>query len=345
VQLLVTSAKTLEEALAVLEEGAATFAPHWQNIRAVDLNFGCPSPDVIKRGAGPAMIKRRSKLTEIFSSLAKWKATTSLDIGAVGAKIRLGLNAREQQHKVYLNVADIAVDCGLDYLTVHARHGLQRSRDPVAWEAIGEISQRVRSLGSEMAVLGNGDVKSAADVRHLCDETGCAGVMLGRAAIHNPWVFRALTAAPEAAAAPEAVEDAAPWDAGGGGSGGGNAALAWPSAAELDRAEQAYGVWGESFQASQRRFQTFHAGNFNRIREGVLSGAEPARARAPSGQGTTANGHAVHKKRTWLKRGRPRGGGGGGGGGRGRGGGGGRGRGGGGASSSSSPGGVGSGGE
>lgn len=101
VQLLVSSKNSMSSALERLEQLAFSSHPHFRNIRVVDLNFGCPSKEIIATGCGPAMLKRRSKISEIFQSIAQWKAHTKLNISAVGAKIRLGLNAYEQQQKVF----------------------------------------------------------------------------------------------------------------------------------------------------------------------------------------------------------------------------------------------------
>ena len=109
----------LRAALEALEAGAAGARPEWRNIRAIDLNFGCPDPAVSARGAGPAQLRRRSKVQAIFAALADWRERTSLPIGAIGAKIRLGNTAREQQYQVYLPVAEAAAG-SLDYLVVHA---------------------------------------------------------------------------------------------------------------------------------------------------------------------------------------------------------------------------------
>lgn len=107
--------------------------------RVYSLSFGCPSLDVIGDGAGPALLKRRTKLGDIFAALAEWKsqavpfvsASTSAihGFGAVGVKIRLGLNAREKQSKVYLHVIEAAARAQLDYVCVHGRHAGQKSRE------------------------------------------------------------------------------------------------------------------------------------------------------------------------------------------------------------------------
>ena len=187
VQLMVANEKELEAALEKLDTLAATTHPHFKNLRAVDLNFGCPSPEVIKVGAGPALLKRHHKLKAIFSVLRSWKQRTALPIGAVTAKVRLGLNRAEMDQKVVLPIVDLANEL-LDGLTVHARHAREESTTPAHWEAIAEVTQR-----ATVPVIGNGDVVSVQAAQKLMSETGCDAVMIARGAIRSPWIFRELT--------------------------------------------------------------------------------------------------------------------------------------------------------
>ena len=186
IQLFAVNERELAVALYTLEQLAHSTHPHFMHIKAVDLNFGCPSPEVIRIGAGPALLKRTNKMALMFDKLDHWRKHTKLPIGAVGAKIRLGLNQQEQDHKVYLRIVE-AANRHLDYLTVHARHAKQRSRDPPTWAAIREIKQL-----ATIPVIGNGDALTVRDAVRMREETGCDGVMLARAAIRDPWVFREL---------------------------------------------------------------------------------------------------------------------------------------------------------
>jgi tRNA-dihydrouridine synthase len=186
-QLLVTSEAELQSALDMVERLANTTHPHFKNIRAVDLNFGCPSPDVIKIGAGPAMLKRRAKLELIFTALKGFKERTTLPIGAVGATIRLGLHGGEQAAKVFLPVVDLANQF-LDYIVVHARHAREQSKDVPSWSAIRESKQRAK-----IPIIGNGDVFGRAEWEKLFNKSKCDGALIARGAIRSPWVFRALT--------------------------------------------------------------------------------------------------------------------------------------------------------
>lgn len=242
VQLLVTGERDVAEAFAALEELAATSHPHFRNICSVDLNFGCPSVDVIKIGAGPALLKRRSKLRAIFEALAAQKKRTSLPIGSVSAKIRLGLHQGEQDHKVYLPVVEMANDT-LDHITIHARHAKQRSRDEPTWSAIGEAKAIAR-----IPVVGNGDVRTRADAERMRALTGCDGFLIARAAIADPWCFRELRGA------------------------GGKA-----SPAEIDEAERAY-RGGAARCGTKEKFVAFHAEGFARLRAGRAAVGIPKNA-------------------------------------------------------------------
>ncbi len=231
IQLFAVNERELAVALYRLEQLAHSSHRHFMNIRAIDLNFGCPSPDVIRIGAGPALLKRTSKMEAMFDKLAHWRKTTKLPIGAIGAKIRLGLNQQEQDHKVYLRLVEPA-SRHLDYLAVHARHAKQRSRDPVSWGAIGEIKAIAR-----IPVIGNGDVAGEDDAQRMLAQTGCEGVMLARAAIRSPWVFRELTGTGPALATPD----------------------------EIDAAEREYLAIAQRF-STKPKYVAFHRENFARMR-------------------------------------------------------------------------------
>lgn len=229
VQLLVTGAQELFHAVDVLEQLAATTHPWFKNIRSIDLNFGCPSPDVIRIGAGPALLKRRAKLGAIFQALADIKKRGALSVASVSVKIRLGLHQGEQDHKVYLPVVEMANDT-VDHLVVHARHAKQRSRDAPTWSAIGEAK-----AVAKIPIVGNGDVRTRADAERMHQETGCDGFMIARAAIKDPWCFRELR-----------------------GLGGP------PCAEELRAARSAYDELATRL-GTKEKFRAFHAENFARM--------------------------------------------------------------------------------
>ena len=234
----------LQRCLEQLEAGATCSGTdqhhHWQNIVAIDLNFGCPSPSISRRGAGPAQLRRRSKIRALLQHLADWKQRqTSLPhLGAVGAKMRLGNTAREQDFKVYLPVAEAAAEVGLDYLTVHARHGEQRSSDErLGWECVREMTDAVRDSPT-LKIIANGDIRTYEDVQRVMALTNCDGVMVGRAALRNPWCFSSLrTGTPEV----------------------------WPTIDTLDEAYRNHCEWSQKGVA-EPRYQRFREENFERLR-------------------------------------------------------------------------------
>ena len=196
VQLLAVSDVELRATFEVLAELSRSTHPHFARIVAIDLNFGCPSQDIIRIGAGPALLKRRAKLRAIFEALADLKKRAVLpSVQSVSAKIRLGLNEQERAHKVYLPVVEMANDT-LDHLVVHARHAKQRSRDAPSWSAIGEAKAH-----SKIPIVGNGDVFTREDALRMHQETGCDGFLIARAAIRDPCCFFALRGEAEPTAA------------------------------------------------------------------------------------------------------------------------------------------------
>lgn len=230
-QLMVANERELQEALERLDTLAATTHPHFKNLSAIDLNFGCPSPEVIRIGAGPALLKRRGKLRTIFETLGAWKKATPLRIGAVGAKLRLGLHRLEADQEVYLPIIDAANE-SLDYVVLHARHARQTSDEQADWQAIAKAKAR-----ATIPLIGNGDVFTVADAERLFRETGCDGALIARAAIRSPWVFRELT-----------------------GRGPGQ-----PTLAELDDAERTY-LAEATRLGSKPKFIEWHREGFGRIR-------------------------------------------------------------------------------
>jgi len=141
----------------------------------IDLNMGCSVAKVSGRGAGAGLLKEPLKIGKIFARLAQ-----ELSVPVTG-KIRLGWDC---QCRNYLEVAKILEDNGASLLAVHGRTKSQAYEGLADWSAIAEIKQTLK-----IPVLGNGDVKCVADIERIKKATGCDGVMIGRAAIGNPWIF------------------------------------------------------------------------------------------------------------------------------------------------------------
>ncbi len=143
---------------------------------AIDINMGCSTRRVSGRGAGAGLLLDPLKIGRIIRSLHQ-----SLKI-PVTAKIRLGWDHESRNHP---DVARAAAENGAALIAVHGRTRDQAYAGQADWDAIAEIKQLV-----SIPVIGNGDVRSAADIERMKRLTGCDGVMIGRAAVGNPWIFQ-----------------------------------------------------------------------------------------------------------------------------------------------------------
>jgi nifR3 family TIM-barrel protein len=144
----------------------------------IDINMGCPSRSIAKRGAGVGLMRTPLKIARIFRTLSQ-----ALEVPVTG-KIRLGW---DEDCLTYHLVARIVEENGGKLLAVHGRTKSQGYRGAANWDAIAKVVDAV-----SIPVIGNGDVHTAADIQRMKDYTGCAGVMIGRAAIHNPWIFSGI---------------------------------------------------------------------------------------------------------------------------------------------------------
>jgi nifR3 family TIM-barrel protein len=142
----------------------------------IDLNMGCSVPNVSGRGAGAGLLRDPAKIGRIFNRLSR-----CLSVPVTG-KIRLGWDS---QTRNYVEVARTLEDNGASLIAVHGRTKEMKYTGQADWDAIGEVKRAVR-----VPVIGNGDVKTAADIDRMKAHTGCDGVMIGRAAIGNPWIFQ-----------------------------------------------------------------------------------------------------------------------------------------------------------
>ena len=145
---------------------------------AIDLNLGCSDRSVAGRGAGAGMLRDPQR-----AALAIGMLRRALD-SPVTAKMRLGWDDQERN---YLTVAQLLEQNGASLIAVHGRTKAQGYSGAADWDAIARIKQAV-----SVPVIANGDVRSAADIERVLAHTGCDGVMIGRAAIGNPWIFSRL---------------------------------------------------------------------------------------------------------------------------------------------------------
>ncbi len=147
-----------------------------QGADLIDINMGCPVKKVVKNGAGAALLKDPDRVAKILDMVRK--ATRK----PLTVKIRSGWNG---QNINAVRIAQIAEHQGLDAVIVHARTAVQGFAGSADWRVIEEVKN---SVG--ITVIGNGDVKSGVDARDMIRLTGCDGVMIGRGAMGNPWIFK-----------------------------------------------------------------------------------------------------------------------------------------------------------
>ncbi|MFZ5438683.1 MAG: tRNA dihydrouridine synthase DusB [Myxococcota bacterium] len=150
----------------------------------IDINMGCPVKKVTKTGAGSALSCDPPRAAEIVRQI---KAATGLP---VTAKIRTGWDANT---KNFLQMADELGAAGVAALAMHGRTRAQGYSGKADWSLIAQLKKHV---GNRFPVIGNGDVKTVDDAKRMLDETGCDYVMIGRAALGNPWLFRQLNGGP-----------------------------------------------------------------------------------------------------------------------------------------------------
>ncbi len=144
----------------------------------LDINFGCPVKKVAGKGAGAGMLRDIPKMLEIT------RAVVDAVKVPVTVKTRLGW---DHTQKIIVTLAEQLQDCGIKALTVHGRTRSQMYTGEADWEMIARVKENPRL---KIPVIGNGDITSPAKLVEAFDRYGVDGVMVGRAAIGNPWIFR-----------------------------------------------------------------------------------------------------------------------------------------------------------
>jgi tRNA-dihydrouridine synthase B len=167
VQLFGSNPEVLAEA-ALMAEGMGA--------DAIDLNMGCPAKQVVMTGAGADLMRFPEKVKGILMKVRK-KVKKPFTI-----KIRSGWDGK---HINALEISKMAEDCGIDAISLHPRTREQGFGGRADWNLIGEVKKAVR-----IPVVGNGDVTTPSYAKKMFEETGCDGVMIGRGALGNPWIFR-----------------------------------------------------------------------------------------------------------------------------------------------------------
>lgn len=167
VQIFGSDPEILAEAVQIADEQGADL---------IDINMGCPVKKVVKNGAGAALLKDPDLVAQILASVRR--ATQK----PLTVKIRSGWNVKSINA---VQIAQIAEYQGIDAVIVHARTAAQGFSGSADWSVIEEVKN---SVG--IKVIGNGDVKAGADAWNMIRMTGCDGVMIGRGALGNPWIFK-----------------------------------------------------------------------------------------------------------------------------------------------------------
>lgn len=150
----------------------------------IDMNFGCPVPKVTRKGGGAALPYKRRLFSAIVG--AAIEAATPFGI-PVSVKMRIGIDS---DHHTYLEAAKSAADLGVNWVALHARTAAQMYEGKSDWSAISQLVEHLKPTG--VPVLGNGDIWSGADGVAMMEQTGCAGVVVGRGCLGRPWLFRDL---------------------------------------------------------------------------------------------------------------------------------------------------------
>ncbi|VBB47885.1 tRNA-dihydrouridine synthase [uncultured Desulfatiglans sp.] len=158
---------------AVMEEAARIAVGSGATV--LDINAGCPVRKVVRTGAGGALLKEPALFERILARIRRCCPVP------LTVKMRTGWSHRSRE---VLDLARIAEGCGVDAVTVHGRSVSQGFCGNADWDIIGEVKACLH-----IPVIGNGDITEPIHAIAMMEKTGCDGVMIGRAAIGNPWIF------------------------------------------------------------------------------------------------------------------------------------------------------------
>lgn len=168
-QLFGSNPETLADAARIVED---------TGFDLVDLNLGCPAKRVVGSNGGSGLLRDLPRIGEIFRAVRR-AVTIPFTV-----KFRLGWSDADI---VCVELARMAEAEGLNAVALHARTREQGYSGQARWEWIAAVKQAV-----EIPVIGNGDIRTPEDAAAMIDQTGCDGVMIGRAAPSNPWIFRQI---------------------------------------------------------------------------------------------------------------------------------------------------------
>ena len=158
---------------------SALFLKKKYNPDIIDINYGCPVPKVTKKGAGSAAMKDLCRMEEITAAVVEAVSDTPVTV-----KMRAGW---DESNIVSAKAGEVLEKIGVKAITLHPRTTKQQFRGLSDWNHIKELKQTVN-----IPIIGNVDVKGYDDYMRMIDETNCDGVMIARAAMGNPWIFKSI---------------------------------------------------------------------------------------------------------------------------------------------------------
>ena len=162
--------------------------PVLQEVSIIDINMGCPVPKVVKTGSGSALMEDPERAAAIVKACKTTLKELCLNV-PVTVKTRIGYNAEDKGKPDF---AKALADAGCDMICVHGRTRIQMYHGDSSNEAIALMREAVR--GYDIPFFANGDITDVGSAKKIIEDTGCDGIMIGRAARGNPWIFEQITA-------------------------------------------------------------------------------------------------------------------------------------------------------
>jgi tRNA-dihydrouridine synthase B len=148
-----------------------------EGVSVIDLNCGCPAPKVVNNLQGSSLLTDLPQMGKVIETIKKYSNTEYMSV-----KFRLGFI-----EKNHVEIDRLCEASGADFIAVHGRTRAGRYKAPVDYDAIREIKESV-----SIPVIANGDIDSPAKAQWVLEHTGADGVMIGRAAVGNPWIFKQI---------------------------------------------------------------------------------------------------------------------------------------------------------
>src|SRR5467141_2447702 len=144
----------------------------------LDVNCGCPAPKVVKHGGGSGLLRDHPRLETILTQIKK----------AITIPMTIKIRAGFYDHTINaVETAKLAEDCGAEHIALHGRTKEQGYRGQANWDLVKQIKETVK-----VPVSGSGDITTIEQALGRFRETGCDGVLIGRGAMANPWIFRQI---------------------------------------------------------------------------------------------------------------------------------------------------------